>query len=244
MTYYEQLKTPQWFEYRSMVIEAKGSRCEHCETMFYTDEVHVHHCGYDFERKAWEYELHELKVLCRSCHAAIHRREKDFLRLFESVEPQTLAHLLYALMLYKNIYKEKDRCHAQRIYLFLKRRTMPPPLPIPEDVEEAMIEAGKLQRDENPFANDISKGIMDCEAPPDISEMLPNLKIKHACRKFRNFLLGINEMSLDPLLDGFDVFLGLSPSEQRSAAYNLVRFVAALDHLYDVGRIGSDSRYV
>jgi hypothetical protein len=241
VTYYEQLKTPQWFEYRSMVIEAKGSRCEHCGTMFYTDEVHVHHCGYDFERKAWEYEIHELKILCRSCHGAIHRREKDFIRLFESVEAQTLAHVLHALMLYKNIYKEKQRCHAHRIYLFLKRQMMPPQISPPEGWEEAMIEAGKLNRDQDPHATNVSKGIIQCEEPPDIAEMLPNLRIKHASRKFRNFLLGINEMSLDPLLDGFDVFLRLSPSKQRFAAYNLVRFIATLDHLYDVGRISSDS---
>lgn len=240
MTYYEQLKTSQWFDYRSKVIEAKGSKCEHCQNLFYVDKIQVHHCGYDFERKAWEYELDEVKVLCRSCHQSIHRREKDFIRIFDSIDEETLAHLLHGLMLYKEIYEERGRCHANTIYLFLKRQQFAERPEVKYVIKhEFLRQSGRfLNDDRDKDANHLGKGIIESEPPPNIS---PQLKLKRTCRTFKNFLLGLSEMSLDPLLDGFDVFLTLSPSKQRTAAYNLVRFIQKLEHFYDVGRIGSAS---
>ncbi len=242
MTYYDQLKSPEWFDYRSRVIEFKGSRCELCREMHYVEEVHVHHCGYDFERKAWEYGFDEVKVLCRDCHQTIHRREKDFIRLFEAVDAETLAHLLHGLLLYKEIFEEKQRCHAERIYLFLKRQKSAEPIdPVVDKIldegVERMVKAGKIFVSKDEEASYTSMGIIENEPPTDLSPVMKNLKLKRACRRFRNFLLGLNTLSLDPLLDGFDVFLQLDPDRQREAAFNLVRFIKKLDRLYDDERL-------
>jgi hypothetical protein len=239
MTYSEQLKSPEWFEYRGRVIESKGSRCELCHDMHYVEDVQVHHCGYDFERKAWEYNFEEVKVLCRSCHQTIHRREKGFLRLFESVDHETLAHLLHGLLVYKEIYEEKERCHANRIYLFLRRQKQLGGFhPEIETALGDLQHSGRILESPDKEASYTSMGIIEHEEPPDLSPILPNLKLKKACRRFRNFLLGLDTHALDPLLDGFDVFLQLAPAEQRVAAYNLVRFLNKLDQLYEEGRLG------
>jgi hypothetical protein len=239
MTYYDQLKTPEWFSYRSRVIESRGSRCELCREMNYVEDVHVHHCGYDFERKAWEYSIDEVKVLCRDCHKTIHRREKDFIRLFESVDDETLAHLLNGLLLYKEIFEEKHRCHANRVYLFLRRaRSIVNRHSALREGLEVWRQSERITTSEDEDASYASKGFFEIEAPPDLTPVLPTLGLKPACRKFRNFLLGLDTLSLDPLLDGFDVFLQLDPIKQKIAAYNLVRFIEKLDRLYDEGRLG------
>lgn len=246
MTYDELLKTPEWFAYREVVFEARGCCCEHCGNSHNSHDLHVHHCGYDFERKPWEYGVHEVKVLCRDCHKTLHRREREFIRLFESLDQETLAHLLHGLLIYKEIYEEKERCHAEHIYLYLKRQCMPHRNVELDSVLNAALADTAAQRLLFPVAdeeaNDLGKGVMKSEPAPDLSHIMHKLKLRRAARSFRNFLLGVKEFSLDPLLDGFDYLLRLPPEMQREAAYNLSRFITTLDRFYDEGRLGkSDS---
>jgi hypothetical protein len=100
-----------------------------------------------------------------------------------------------------------------------------------------MVKAGKIFVSKDEEASYTSMGIIENEPPTDLSPVMKNLKLKRACRRFRNFLLGLNTLSLDPLLDGFDVFLQLDPDRQREAAFNLVRFIKKLDRLYDDERL-------
>lgn len=70
MTYKEQLQHPNWQRKRLETLESAGFSCESCgdkETM-----LHVHHKRYVKGRKAWEYDLDELQVLCAPCHESEH----------------------------------------------------------------------------------------------------------------------------------------------------------------------------
>lgn len=242
VTYDEMLKTPEWFTYREVALEARGCCCEHCGNSYESRDLHIHHCGYDFERKPWEYRIDEVKVLCRDCHKAIHRRERDFMRLFESLDQETLAHLLHGLLIYKEIYERKQRCHAEHIYLYLKRQCLPTLKRASDSaLDITLVEAALLKRllpVQNDEADKLAKGVMRSEPAPDLSHIMHKLKLRRMARDFRNFLLGINGYSLDPLLDGFDYLLRLPASEQREAAYNLSRFITNLDRQYDESRLG------
>lgn len=69
-TYGEQLKDPKWQRVRLKKLEAAEWRCQHCydtETM-----LSVHHKRYVKGRMAWEYNDHELVVLCQPCHELEH----------------------------------------------------------------------------------------------------------------------------------------------------------------------------
>jgi len=71
MSYAEQLTHPKWQRRRLEVLDRAGFRCERC----LDDEttLHVHHKTYRKGALAWEYEDHELVVLCEDCHTDEHR---------------------------------------------------------------------------------------------------------------------------------------------------------------------------
>lgn len=69
-TYSELLKDPQWQKVRLKKLEGAEWRCELCydeSTM-----LSVHHKRYVKGRMPWEYEAHELVVLCQPCHELNH----------------------------------------------------------------------------------------------------------------------------------------------------------------------------
>jgi hypothetical protein len=76
MAYAEQLKHPNWQKKRLESLQAAGWKCQRCEAK--DETLHVHHKKYFKGRMAWEYSLHELAVLCESCHSSVHDDE-DFL---------------------------------------------------------------------------------------------------------------------------------------------------------------------
>ena len=67
--YYEQLETKEWKDFRKLVFASRGKVCEMCGAK---TNLQVHHPKYVFGRKAWEYPLNEVVVLCRNCHEHIH----------------------------------------------------------------------------------------------------------------------------------------------------------------------------
>lgn len=67
--YYEQLKTKEWKDFRKLVFASKGKVCEMCGAK---TNLQVHHPKYVFGRKAWEYPISEVVVLCRNCHEKVH----------------------------------------------------------------------------------------------------------------------------------------------------------------------------
>lgn len=70
MTYIEQLRHPEWQKRRLHMLEAAGWACGRCEAKDKT--LNVHHKRYVKGRQAWEYQDHELEVLCEPCHKADH----------------------------------------------------------------------------------------------------------------------------------------------------------------------------
>ena len=66
MTYFEQLRHPNWQRKRLEVMQAADFRCELCDDADST--LNVHHKRYVKGRLAWEYENQELQCLCQPCH--------------------------------------------------------------------------------------------------------------------------------------------------------------------------------
>ena len=67
--YYEQLETKEWKDFRKLVFASRGKVCDMCGAK---TNLQVHHPKYVFGRKAWEYPISEVVVLCRNCHEQVH----------------------------------------------------------------------------------------------------------------------------------------------------------------------------
>lgn len=73
MDYKDQLLTPEWRKKREHILNIRGRRCEKCGSSI---NLHVHHSFYIRGRMAWEYDDHQLNVLCNKCHAYQHSSNK------------------------------------------------------------------------------------------------------------------------------------------------------------------------
>lgn len=69
MDYKYQLLTPEWKRKREHILSSRGWKCERCGSK---EKLHVHHSFYIKGRMAWEYDDHQLNVLCLKCHRSIH----------------------------------------------------------------------------------------------------------------------------------------------------------------------------
>lgn len=68
--YYEQLlKDERWKLFRLKVMSERGCSCEYCGS---TETIQIHHTKYVKGRLPWEYEINDMRVLCRICHQRIH----------------------------------------------------------------------------------------------------------------------------------------------------------------------------
>lgn len=73
--YSKALADPRWQKKRLEKMQAAEWKCEICKDG--TEELHVHHLSYrksaggDFVNP-WDYELNELKCLCKTCHTIWH----------------------------------------------------------------------------------------------------------------------------------------------------------------------------
>lgn len=70
-SYWELLRDPKWQRKRLERMEIANFTCEACEAADKT--LNVHHKLYRKGAKPWEYENHELEVLCEPCHGGMHR---------------------------------------------------------------------------------------------------------------------------------------------------------------------------
>ena len=71
LTYFEQLKHPNWQRRRLDMLNEANFECSDCGSKETT--LHVHHKQYFKGRMAWEYSNEELVVLCEGCHKSEHR---------------------------------------------------------------------------------------------------------------------------------------------------------------------------
>ena len=68
--YYNRLlEDKRWKEFRLKVMSERGNRCECCGG---TDILQIHHTFYISGKMPWEYDIKDMRVLCRTCHQRIH----------------------------------------------------------------------------------------------------------------------------------------------------------------------------
>lgn len=68
--YYNRLlKDKRWKEFRLKVMSERGSRCECCGGTYI---LQIHHTFYISGKMPWEYDIKDMRVLCKKCHQRIH----------------------------------------------------------------------------------------------------------------------------------------------------------------------------
>lgn len=68
--YYNRLlEDKRWKEFRLKVLSERGNKCECCGG---TDVLQIHHTFYMSGKMPWEYDIDDMRVLCRTCHQRIH----------------------------------------------------------------------------------------------------------------------------------------------------------------------------
>ena len=68
--YYENLlKDERWKLFRLKVMSERGCSCEYCGS---TETIQIHHTEYIKGRLPWEYDIKDMRVVCRICHQKIH----------------------------------------------------------------------------------------------------------------------------------------------------------------------------
>lgn len=63
------LKDKRWKEFRLKVMSERGSKCECCGG---TNILQIHHTFYIGGKMPWEYDVKDMRVLCKKCHQRIH----------------------------------------------------------------------------------------------------------------------------------------------------------------------------
>lgn len=101
---------PEWQRFRQRII--RNRRC--CECCKQSGKVlQVHHVFYDWQRRIWEYEDHEVIVLCEACHKELHKCLSDFRSyVFRHLKPQSFRVLNGALSVALKKYDDLQFCHA------------------------------------------------------------------------------------------------------------------------------------
>lgn len=74
MTYFQQIKHPNWQRKRLEVLEENNFECINCGAK--DQELHVHHPYYRKGAMVWEYESSELQCLCHKCHKDAHELDE------------------------------------------------------------------------------------------------------------------------------------------------------------------------
>ena len=63
------LKDERWKLFRLRVMSERGCSCEYCGS---TETIQIHHTKYVKGRLPWEYDIKDMRVVCRTCHQKIH----------------------------------------------------------------------------------------------------------------------------------------------------------------------------
>ena len=63
------LKDERWKLFRLRVMSERGCSCEYCGS---TETIQIHHTKYVKGRLPWEYDINDMRVLCKKCHQRIH----------------------------------------------------------------------------------------------------------------------------------------------------------------------------
>ena len=63
------LKDERWKLFRLRVMSERGRSCEYCGS---TETIQIHHTKYVKGRLPWEYDIKDMRVVCKRCHQRIH----------------------------------------------------------------------------------------------------------------------------------------------------------------------------
>lgn len=69
--YQQYLQSFHWKSLRDWTLLSRGHRCERCGQI---NQTNVHHKTY---KRLWREREDDLEVLCRPCHVAIHRKQRE-----------------------------------------------------------------------------------------------------------------------------------------------------------------------
>lgn len=90
--YWEKLKDPRWQKRRLEILSNVNFVCQGCYDG--EKELHVHHNLYRKGAEPWEYADHELRALCKDCHAYEEQVREDFLSRLGMIPPEYPLYLL------------------------------------------------------------------------------------------------------------------------------------------------------
>ena len=63
------LEDKRWKEFRLKVMSERGNKCECCVG---THILQIHHTFYINGKMPWEYDIKDMRVLCKKCHQRKH----------------------------------------------------------------------------------------------------------------------------------------------------------------------------
>lgn len=95
LSYYAQLRTPEWIEFATRIKAEADWTCEHCKRKQGDVELTVHHTYYLSATPLWEHPRCLLIVLCRECHQERQAIEQDiYVAVADILRNRTNAEIL------------------------------------------------------------------------------------------------------------------------------------------------------
>jgi hypothetical protein len=92
MTYSQKLRTPEWREFRERVFAHYPRVCFDCANdPEDTEKMEVHHRRYFWGREPWEYEMEDVRIVCRACHDEIHKCEDAWRNIIRALPPWVVS---------------------------------------------------------------------------------------------------------------------------------------------------------
>lgn len=108
--YAELLNTWEWKHFRNAFIESRRKEsgevlCDDCGYDTPDGSLHVHHKVYRRNQLPWEYDFSDLRLICKECHAAIHKTE-NMCRFIIRILPPHVCHEFQ--MFLESLYDIRD----------------------------------------------------------------------------------------------------------------------------------------
>lgn len=91
--YWKKLQDPRWQRKRLEMLDDAGWKCQTCGAE--DRRLEVHHICYRKGAEPWEYEQHELRVLCSEHHERLHEEvNPSMLNLASQLDPDVSLELV------------------------------------------------------------------------------------------------------------------------------------------------------
>lgn len=121
--YQQLLKDPRWIARREQIKDRDKHTCQSCGATKY---LQVHHQYYEGDNAPWDYPDDALITLCRECHNAVHKRQKQVKEKYAIVYIKPLLELntISSITDFKVLFNFIDfaEINTNMVYLPSKRR--------------------------------------------------------------------------------------------------------------------------